>query len=504
MKPLLILCSFLTLHTAVRSQEFYPLKITPFLQKFLSQPGYAYPLSGGRYSFLELRPWLDDFKVGGQQLIRTDSSLYVFVQSTGRVYKAVSRDSQFIRFQRIDSTLALFYNIGSYQFSDGEDIYSYGGYGFWKTNGLLRKFNFKHGEWDVVPLDREIVAQYNPSNLIWYDAIKRQLHVPFQQFVNDGVKHIRHKVGQFDGKSWVLDLPSRKWVQSGTVNPALPDAAERANAEVHFQTPNGLVIESLFQLIRLDYRNNVFSQTGIHPVTQTLNRNTNLFDLEYQIGETVYYMNTETGKEDSVYMGGLPVMESAELVESFNAIPFVATGLLAIVAGGLFIVRSRKRRNADERKTDSIDKIVDSSATKSDLEPDQDEIAEMDEEDPILIQAAETIPVQLPEVSTASPFNATEKEVILLCLQRSEAGGHVDLEEINHVLGIKNKSKGLQKKVRSEVFNSINNKFRALSNANSGLIESVRNKNDKRYFDYFIEAVHFSAVKQLLEPGVNG
>jgi hypothetical protein len=493
MKPLLILCSFLTLHTAVRCQELYPLKITPFLNKFLSQPGHAYPLSGGRYSFLDLRPWSDDFKVGGQQLIRTDSNLYVFVQSTSRMYKAVSRDSQFIRFQRIDSTLALFYNIGSYQFSDGEDIYSYGGYGFWKTNGLLRKFNFKHGEWDVVPLDREIVAQYNPSNLIWYDAIKRQLHVPFQQFVNDGVKHIRHKVGQFDGKSWVLDLPSRKWVQSGTVNPALPDAAERANAEVHFQTPNGLVIESLFQLIRLDYRNNVFSQTGIHPVTQTLNRNTNLFDLEYQIGETVYYMNTETGKEDSVYMGGLPVMESADLVESSNTIPFVATGLLAIAASGLLFVRRRIGR-----KSVQVIPPVDVSEPLSPEEPEPDAVVLKTEEEPALLQPVESIRVQSPAASTASPFNATEKEVILLCLLRSEAGGHVDLEEINHVLGIKNKSKGLQKKVRSEVFNSINNKFRALSNANSGLIESVRNKNDKRYFDYFIEAVHFSAVKQLL------
>jgi hypothetical protein len=107
-------------------------------------------------------------------------------------------------------------------------------------------------------------------------------------------------------------------------------------------------------------------------------------------------------------------------------------------------------------------------------------------------------------VSTASPFNATEKEVILLCLHRSEAGGHVDLEEINHVLGIKNKSKGLQKKVRSEVFNSINNKFRTFSNTSSGLIESVRNKNDKRYFDYFIEPEHFNTVRQLLHSEMNG
>jgi hypothetical protein len=475
------------------------LKITPFLQKYLNQPGHAYPLSGGRYSFLELRPWSDDFKVGGQQLIRTDSNLYVFVQSTSRMYKAISRDSQFIRFQRIDSTLGLFYNIGSYQFSDGEDVYSYGGYGFWKTNGLLRKFNFRQGEWDVVPLDREIVAQFNPSNLIWYDATNRQLHVPFQQFVNDGVRQIRHKVGQVDGKSWVLDLPSRKWVQIGTVNPALPVAAERANAEVHFQTPNGLVIENLFQLIRLDYRNNVFSQTGIHPVTQTLNRNTYLFDLEYQIGDTVYYMNSETGKEDSVYIGGLPVMETADLVESSNTIPFVATGLLAIVAGGLFVLR---RKNG--RKSGQVIPPVEVSEPLSPEEPEPDEIVAKATQNPVLLQPVETSPVQSPVASNASPFNATEKEVILLCLLRSEAGGHVELEEINHVLGIKNKSKGLQKKVRSEVFNSINNKFRALSNTSSGLIESVRNKNDKRYFDYFIEASNFTAVRQLLDSEMNG
>jgi hypothetical protein len=415
------------------------------------------------------------------------------------MYKAVSRDSQFIRFQRIDSTLGLFYNIGSYQFSDGEDIYSYGGYGFWKTNGLLRKFNFRQGEWDVVPLDREIIAQYNPTNLIWYDAASRQLHVPFQQFVNDGVKQIRHKVGEVDERSWVLDVPTRKWSQSGVVNPALLNAAERANAEVHYETQNGLVIENLFQLIRLDYSSNIFSQTGIHPVTQTLNRHNLLYDLEYLIGDTVYYMNSETGKEDSVYVGGLPIMDSAELVQETNTVPIVASSLLVIAAGVLLIVRSRKRRDADERKADSIDKVVDSSDIISDIEPSEDEIAEVDEEDLVLKQSIETTPVQLPEVSIASPFNATEKEVILLCLQRSEAGGHVDLEEINHVLGIKNKSKGLQKKVRSEVFNSINNKFRAFSNTSSGLIESVRNKNDKRYFDYFIEAGHFSAVKQLLD-----
>jgi hypothetical protein len=210
-------------------------------------------------------------------------------------------------------------------------------------------------------------------------------------------------------------------------------------------------------------------------------------------------MNSETGKEDSVYIGGLPVMESADLVESSNTIPFVATGFLAFVAGGLLIWR---RKNG--RKSGQVIPSVEVSEPLSPVEPKADAVVLKTEKEPALLQPVEAIRIQSPPALVATPFNATEKEVVLLCLLRSEAGGHVDLEEINHVLGIKNKSKGLQKKVRSEVFNSINNKFRALSNTPSGLIESVRNKNDKRYFDYFIEPVHFSAVRQLLDSVMKG
>jgi hypothetical protein len=181
-------------------------------------------------------------------------------------------------------------------------------------------------------------------------------------------------------------------------------------------------------------------------------------------------------------------------VGSSNTIPFITTGLLAIVASGLLIWR---RKNG--RKSGQVISPIDLSESLSPEEPELDEIVAKATQNPVLLHPVDTSPAESPAPSKTSPFNATEKEVILLCLQRSEAGGHVDLEEINHVLGIKNKSKGLQKKVRSEVFNSINNKFRSFSNSTSGLIESVRNKDDKRYFDYFIEPEHFSAVRELLK-----
>jgi hypothetical protein len=490
MKPLLILCSFLTLHTALRSQELYPLKITPFLQKYLSQPGYAYPLSGSRYSFLDLRPWVDEFKTGGQQLIRTDSNLYVFIQNTSRLYKAVSRDSQYIRFQRIDSTLAMFYNIGAYQFSDGEDIYSYGGYGFWKTHGVLRKFNFKQGEWDVVPLDQEIVAQYDPSSLVWYDAVNRQLHVPFQWQVNDGVKKVRQRLGELDENSWILDIPTRKWRKVGVINSLLLNFSYNSNPSVHFESSKGILVESLKQMLQLDYSNNLFNQSGISTITQTMNRNSFVFDLDFLLGDTLFYLNSETGQHDSLFIGDLPVLESGKLMQQNSSVPVIAAAFLVLMVGAVLIYRKGK-----SNKTMKSDSVQDNPPLPITIEQDKDNS---------LADAA------LPEDSAPEPenwvisFNATELDLISLCLDKSAAGGYADIDEINHVLGIKNKNKGLQKKVRSEIFNSINSKFRQAAHTDGVLIQSVRNKNDKRYFDYFIEAGHFSAVRKLLDLAGNG
>ena len=495
MKPLLILCSVFLLIVAVRGEDLYPLRLSPFLKKYLEQPGYAYPLKGGRNSFIDLRPWTDDFKTGGQQLIRTDSNLYIFIQSTSRVYKAVQMDSLAIYFKRIDNTLGIFYNIGSYQFSDGEDLYSYGGYGFWKNNGLLRKFNFRQGEWDVVPLNREVIAQYNPGPLIWFDPIERKLHVPFQQVINEGVAQIRHEVGEVDLASWELDLATRNWERVGTAHPNIIKIAQKANGDVNYPFADGLLVESIGQAVSIDYRKNVLSQSGNNTLVQVMNRNSTLYDLSFIKNDTLFSYNTQNQQSDSLDLTLLTSMALTVAVESDSRLPWAAAGL--VVSGlAIGIVFRRKKKENAESPTESIP----DEAIAEDIEA--VEIATGETEDAGAGQnqgasekvemRAETTEAQL------NLFNATEKDLIVLCLELSEAGGFADIDEINHVLGIKNKNKGLQKKVRSEVFNSVNNKFREYSRSNSGLIESVRNKNDKRYFDYFIESRNFSAIRALL------
>ena len=480
----------------------YPLRLFPFLEKYLEQPGYVYPMRGGRYSFIDLRPWTDDFKTGGQQLLRTDSNLYIFVLSTSRVYKAVKKDSQYIHFQRIDSTLGIFYNIGSYQFTDGEDLYSYGGYGFWKNNGLLRKFNFKQGEWDVVPLNREVIAQVHPGPLIWYDPVRRKLHVPFQQVVNDGVTQIKHEVGEIDEASWELDLETRTWERTGTAHPSVLTIAEKANVDVNYRFQDGIILESIGQMVWIDYRHNRLTQSGNNPVVQLMNRNPSLFDLTFIKNNTQFYYNTQNQKSDSLDLRQLTPMEVSVVIESDSRLPWAAAGfIVSALAAGMFISKRRKSKKLSE----SAHIVAGKSVAEKRVIPTvvhQSEIGENYGIDEIHVEEAagvDEIESEIVAIETDSAvFTATEKDLILLCLERSEAGGHADIDEINHILGIKNKNKGLQKKVRSEVFNSVNNKFREYIKGSSGLIESVRNKNDKRYFDYFIESRNFSAIRALL------
>lgn len=464
MKPLLNLF-FLLLISSVSGQELYPLKLNPFLERYLAQKGYAYPLAGARHSFLDLRPWADDFRTGRQELIRTDSNLYIFVGSTGRVYKAIKRDSQYIHFQRIDSTLALFYNIGSYQFSDGEDLYSFGGYGFWKNNGLLRKFNFRQGEWDVVPLDQEIIPQFNPVHLVWFDPIKRKLHVPFQQIINEGVKKIRQKVGDIKEDSWVLDLVLLKWQKTGKVNPVVLTTSQNANPDLHFSSSNGLMMGSIGQLIWLDYSKNIFGQSGNDPIIQTFFRNIFKYDLRFQIGDSLFFYNSQNQLSDAQYVGELYPQVVVTAVEKNNNWLLIAGGIILIFSGfTLFFALRKKREGMLKLITPNVDFQKGDLDTKNSNENSQ-------------------------------LFNVTEIDLIKLCLERSESGGYANLDDINYVLGIKNKNKGLQKKVRSDVINSINKKFRNQFQTEQGLINSVRNAEDKRYFDYFIDNHDFEKIK---------
>jgi hypothetical protein len=96
-------------------------------------------------------------------------------------------------------------------------------------------------------------------------------------------------------------------------------------------------------------------------------------------------------------------------------------------------------------------------------------------------------------------FTGTEVALLNLLLNATAKKELVEIHQINHVLGLKDKNVGLQKKVRSDVMKAINEKYEFITQANLPVIGSTRKEEDKRFFEYFITPSEVNTIKRILE-----
>ena len=126
-----------------------------FLKRIINSKEYVYSSIGDANCILPFKEGV--FIEKGQTLYKTPKNLYIRLDGTGFLYRMVYHNDSTIAFNRIDNTVNFNYNIGAYSFSSGEDLYNYGGYGFWKNSGTIRRYNFKSNEWNAALSDKEII-----------------------------------------------------------------------------------------------------------------------------------------------------------------------------------------------------------------------------------------------------------------------------------------------------------------------------------------------------------
>ena len=95
-------------------------------------------------------------------------------------------------------------------------------------------------------------------------------------------------------------------------------------------------------------------------------------------------------------------------------------------------------------------------------------------------------------------FAGVELNLIELLLEEHKKGNKVEIHQMNHVLGIKDKNIGLQKKVRSDMINAINEKYQFITQTKILLISSVRKEDDKRFYEYFIPSSELNSIERIL------
>jgi hypothetical protein len=430
---------------------------SPFFKELLSKPTRSFTFEAGTLSLISsFDPSV--FKMNSGEFIKVKDALYFHFHNSGRLFKynpnSALTDS--LKFVRLDATVNANYNIGSFVFQVGQDIYEYGGYGFWKSNGIVRRYNFKDREWDVVVLDQEIFAPASISSgySIWVDSSEKYLYIPYQRIINDGISRVNEGHSNLL-TSYRLNLRTFQWEYLGKLS---QEAFELVRAPYRaFATPKGLFAAFTSRLYWIDFETNSIKMLADPILSQTLQR-IQPYMLWYWDQDKIYWINPASGRYDSLFMDTSKFKIHSNQIwrKPVELSEYLLLLLLLII---LFVVTYslyKKKR-----------KLLASNISK-----------EMEE--------------------SKHPFVATEISLLDLLMAKQLQGLTVTIPEINYVLGLKDKNQGMQKKVRSDIINRINEKYSFLSQEKVSLVQNIRSETDKRFFEYHLNPEHLERLRALL------
>ena len=460
--PILLILTFflqLTSHNAYtqRPDSVYIVPKTPFVSQLMELKALNVTIN---LSEATRQIPVHDGVVDGnaQQLIKQGNDIYVFIEQTGFVYKLASADSANLVYKRMDKTVNLNYNIDCFNFTFDNSLYSYGGYGFWKTNGILRKFNEKDKEWDVIPLNKEVIG----TSYLWLSPDEGRVYLPFQRAVNAGIRGTENIKGIPDYTSYYLDIKNKQWVKLGQLEKEVIDIVQNDFSSRQYVTyKNGYLHGVNEETYLFDIRNNKIYKSKNPNLNQFLIRRASAENM-FIFGDKVYSFDLTTQTFitfpftlSDFELLSFDIWESVSILYNILIIILV----LIIVVGFSYWIFNR----TVNRK----------------LEIEQLKI--------------------LKNKTINQAFTGTEVALLnLLCLA-SQKKELVEINQINHVLGIKDKNIGLQKKVRSDVMKAINEKYEFITQSNQPVIGSSRKEEDKRFFEYFITASELNTIKRILE-----
>lgn len=427
-----------------------------FLSKIIATSNTSLVLRGPAQSFIQYKhPVLG---IREQVAIKTPNNFFIAISGAGRIYQQIAATDSLLYFKRIDDNENINYNLGAFYFSFGETVYNHGGYGFWKTNGTVRGFNFKDGEWDVFPTNVEV---YNPifPGSSWFDVSKNALYIPYQQLINSGLKGFQSAAGKIIDGVMYLDCKTWDWVEIGTLKANYLTIIKNAKTKIYNQS--GYFISDGEDVYWFNYSNNSVSVNTNRALAQSINRLDNS-SIQYYKDGILYSYFPGTGALDTIVIDESKFVKESEAMwglqfELAEMWPLLLCLFLFIVSLWYFF----------------------SVPTKKDHK-----------------QVVETFHVGIKKLDVS--FNQTELSLIDLLIEKSLVGATATINDINYVLGIKDKNVGMQKKVRSDVINGINERFKYATSQDIQLVLSVRSETDKRYFEYFIAKDQIKEVQKLI------
>jgi hypothetical protein len=462
MKKLLVLLIGLLVSGSVFSEEIDSvliLKNSPFFTDLIKRNPLIQPLRSPEFNFIN--PQFKHLKTRRYQFFKSGSDFFIHFNGSGFLYKLDNPNDSVLTFKRIDDTENYNYNIEAFLFTHQREIYNIGGYGFWRSSGTLRKYNKKDQEWDAEPIDQEIHLPYanqlgTSGQLSWFNTQTQYLYIPYQTIINSGVKSI-DKDDEIVKNVYRLDLSAKTWKKLGKTHPDYFDMLQKTKWVL--ATDSGQLICFNHKVYQINFEENIIKEYTEPSLAQSLERINNNH-LAYYHNQTIYYLNGKTWLYDSVKVDTSKFEKANFKVWKKNNGFFTFWIILIVLFGG-----AAGRKEVQKRRK----KLLEDAAIK--------------------------VPIS---TSAKIKFNETEKQLLNLLLEKSKQNSTTTITEINYVLGIKDKNVGLQKKVRSDVMKSINEKFNFLQDGDTELVCNIRSQADKRFFEYYIDKENIALLEIML------
>ena len=452
---------FLCLNTKVKGQfsqiePIFTVQFSPFLEKIHSLKDYNGNIFLHGTSRL-IPSEATDFAYNGQELIKDQGQIYLFLLQTGIVYKMDTPSKDSVVFRRMDNTININYNIDCLNFVYKNQIYNYGGYGFWTKYPYIRKFNNVDKEWDIVTTNLDI---YN-ADYEWYSKAEGRLYVPLQKLENKSLKGEEFKDGIYDYAAYYLDMPSTNWIKLGKTSKEFIKLINGKNNYQSILHDNGRIFLINDEAYFLDYSHNKIYKSKRADYNQFFIRNSSSSGAFFYKGK--FYKYLEANKDFKTWDFNLIDFEVLDypIWNNDNTLLFYLLYSLVAVVFIIFLIVFIKKTIRNK------------------------------------IHKAQFKTLKIKSINQA--FSEIEIGLIQLMLNAFVEKKNVEITEINRVLGIKDKNIGLQKKVRSDVMNSINDKYIILSQNEINLISSIRKEDDKRFFEYFITPSEIKSIQKMIE-----
>ena len=394
-----------------------------------------------------------------------NGQLFTLVDGSGKVYLTDSSTTS-----RIDNTCFEGYNFGAYTFVWENKLYSLGGWGFWKTNGGLRYYDEKAKEWFIVRLNEEVEFSQIRNSLVCPDLKNNRIYIAYIE-AHD-VYEITPKEKE-DTRYHVqcLNLETASWWKESKLLSKDIRSEYLTDHRQIIPTKYGLIMEGVGDFWGLfDFNNNKVFKLNAE-IAGLLGAN----EIKNKKGFYVSYNDTlclyNPVSDSLAYIQLKSTDFTPTELHLYNDEPFsfstwvnklkyyfILTAIFLLII--FFVLKSKSIDFPESQKLE------------------KNKVLEIDKTSPFL-----------------SALNEQERSVLEIILSNSSSGNSTTIDQINHVLGVKNKDSTIQNKLRSDCLQMINKKFGVYASTSDTLIERERTEFDKRVYEYQINKRYIKKLK---------